>query len=458
MKSADQDRLRQWLAQAAVVVMVCVSVVAPPIVISSGVPFFKLEQLLIPVVVAGYVWLALAGIARTVRFNGMFLVGLAFVICNFISIVYGAAMLGHPVDYRDYLELPKVLLPVAFFTIAYESELSETGLRRLLICFSVAALLVCFYAWSQFFGLSFTYKLNPYYSSGGQIDLALQYARRVYATAGNANVLGELTTWFVVLFMLAAILRAGSRVYFALLVLACAVTLVMTGSRYGLLTLALGTLLVLAFTARRSLPKLAFALLLVPLLGWTYLTVAQSNTRTLQRYQTLSDPLRIDSLRQRLDELWPPIWADFIRSPVVGHGPGKGFLLAGGGVGGYFDSEYLGTLTKLGIVGLLVYFGYYLYPFYLMRRGQQTIGLLPASSLAHFPASITVLQASFIMGVLALVMNLGMSTFYSPFLQGFLWLWLGLGARCAATISASLGTDALCTSQILPSTTEDALR
>jgi hypothetical protein len=25
-----------------------------------------------------------------------------------------------------------------------------------------------------------------------------------------------------------------------------------------------------------------------------------------------------------------------------------------------------------------------------------------------------------------------MSTFYSPFLQGFLWMWLGVGARSAA--------------------------
>jgi hypothetical protein len=42
------------------------------------------------------------------------------------------------------------------------------------------------------------------------------------------------------------------------------------------------------------------------------------------------------------------------------------------------------------------------------------------------------------MGGLALVMNIGMATFYMPFLQGFLWMWLGIGARCAMTIRESL--------------------
>jgi hypothetical protein len=47
------------------------------------------------------------------------------------------------------------------------------------------------------------------------------------------------------------------------------------------------------------------------------------------------------------------------------------------------------------------------------------------------------INASFIMGALALVMAIGMSTFYTPFLQGFLWLWLGIGAGAALRLNSA---------------------
>jgi len=426
------------MAQVCVIGMVCLSITAPAIVISPSLPYFKVEQLLIPIVLAGYVWLLLAGIARAIAFNGMFLVGFLYFTCNIVSISYGSSILGHTVDPRDYYELPKVWLPVAFFTIAYEAELSDSALRRLLTCFSLGVLLVCFYAWAQFLGLGFTYKLNSFYSAGGHVDIALDYAQRVYATVGNANVLGALMTWCVILFALAARYRIGSRLRSSLVAFACLVTLVMTGSRYGIVTLSLGLLLVLlskSITSHRRLPQLGLAIVLILLVFWTYVAVSRSNTRTMQRYQTLSSPLRIDSLRERLDQLWPPIWADFTQSPLVGHGPGKSFLRAGGGVGGYIDSEYLKVLREQGILGFLAFLGYYFYPLYLVGKGRRAavrgVACLP---LASASANLMVLQATLIMCVLALVMNIGMGTFYIPFLQGFLWLWLGIGARSAVTV------------------------
>jgi hypothetical protein len=41
------------------------------------------------------------------------------------------------------------------------------------------------------------------------------------------------------------------------------------------------------------------------------------------------------------------------------------------------------------------------------------------------------LRLSFIMVVTTLLMNVGMSTFYNAALQGFLWMWLGLGVAVA---------------------------
>ena len=52
----------------------------------------------------------------------------------------------------------------------------------------------------------------------------------------------------------------------------------------------------------------------------------------------------------------------------------------------------------------------------------------------RIPVTFTVLRLSFVMTVMAIIMNIGMSTFYNAPLQGFLWLWMGVGASAARTI------------------------
>lgn len=416
--------------------MVCLSVTAPAIVIGS-LPFVKVEELLLPVIVGAYLWLLLIGVARPIRFNGMFVIGFLYCACNGFSIWYGARILGHPVLLSDLYELPKVWLPVAFFTIAYEATLSESAIRRLLSYFSVSILLVCVYAWGQFFGLGFTYKLNPFYSIiGGHIEAALEYGRRVYATVGNPNVLGALMVFSVVLFVLAALFRVGGSIRNVFVALSCLVTLVMTGSRYGVLSIVLAFLLILLVAAtagRNRSARVAALLVVLPAFVWIFVAVATTNRETLERYQTLKKPLQIDSLRERLEGGWIEGWSDFKSSPVFGHGPGKAFLSPHGGV---IDSEYLSVLREKGSVGFLVFLCYYLYPIYLIRNGRKAIRLSDPLT-EQLPAHAVCVNAGFVMGALALVMNVGMSTFYTPFLQGFLWLWLGIAAGCAARLSAA---------------------
>ena len=431
MNTTDHGVLRSGLSQACIISLICISVTAPAIVISQALPYFKLEALLVPVFAAIYGWLLLVGIVRPIRFNGMFVIGFLFFVCNAFSLWYGARILGHPILLRDSYELPKVWLPVAFFTIAYEATLSESSIRRLLSFFSVSILLVCVYAWSQFLGLGFTYKLNPLYSMGGHIDVALEYERRVYATVGNPNVLGELMTFCVILFVLAALFRVGSVLRNVLVAASCLITLAMTGSRYGLLNITFAFLLVLliAVTARRQrLTRVAVLLVLLPAFAWILVGVAASNRQTLERYQTLKEPMQIDSLRERLEGGWLQGWNDFESSPLFGHGPGKAFLFPHDRV---LDSEYLNVLREKGSIGFLAFLGYYLYPIYMNWKGRQTIRVTSFLT-EHAPGHVVCINAAFAIGILALLMNIGMATFYSPFLQGFLWLWLGVGAGCAA--------------------------
>src|SRR5262249_25946344 len=155
-----------------------------------------------------------------------------------------------------------------------------------------------------------------------------------------------------------------------------------------------------------------------------YQAVASSNLRTLERYQALQEPLRVDSFRQRVDDLWLEAWGDFKRSPLVGHCPGKGFFFWGDR---FVCCEYLSLVRETGSIGFFVFLAYYLYPLLLIRRGQRVLEGA-AEIQERFPAHAISIHSTFIMGTLALVMNLGMSTFYMPFLQSFLWLWLGVGA------------------------------
>ena len=125
-----------WIAelggQVAIIASICVSILAPPIRFSDNFPFLKAEQILLPLIVLFYLWFLLAGYVRPVRFNGMFVVGLIYSLCFAASTWYGASLLEHPVMLRDFYEIPKVLFPVLFFTLAYEAgwRAAEFDARR----------------------------------------------------------------------------------------------------------------------------------------------------------------------------------------------------------------------------------------------------------------------------------------------------------------------------------------
>lgn len=437
MNEIERNFLTHRLSQFVIIAMLSSAVIAPAIVFSSALPFFKIEQLLIPVFGFVYLWMVLVGIARPIRLNALFVIGSLYCLCNVISIWYGTTVLGHPVVLRDFYELPKVWLPVIFFTFGFESRLSEESYRKLILAFSVPVLLICLYAWAQFANLGFTYKLNAFYSSGGHIDLALRYARRVYATMGNPNTLGQLMDLCALLFLLAFLYRVGSRMVNLLVAIACVITLVMTGSRFGLVAAALGLLLtavLVSYAGRRELAKLGLLLAFLPVFVWVYQAVATSNQRTLERYETLRNPLDIDSLRERVDLLWKEEWRDFAESPVVGHGPAKSVFTLG-----YTDSEYLEVLRSQGLLGLVFFLAYYLVPLYLIAKGVRACRARAAFSSTRCPATIVCAQFGVIVAVLTLFMNIPMSTFYNPFLQGFFWLWLGVSAQAAKALQRSPG-------------------
>jgi hypothetical protein len=437
---ADPFGLGRKVLQTCLILMICLSILAPPIASGGTFPFLKVEQVLIPILFLLYAWLLMTGMVPMFRFNGMFVIGTAFTFSVLLSIWYGAIVLAQNVVMRDFYEIPKLWFPVIFFTMAYESKFSQRALGRLFYAYGLAILLVCFYAWAQWIGLPLTVTVNSYYSAGVH-DEALYLTRRVYSTMGNPNVLGLLLSWAVVCFTLALFARVGNRVWSGLILLSSVVTIAMTASRSGLMSAAVGIVLVVVLNfsssssfSRKRAVQVGLLLLLSSVIILITFQVVQSNPNAVSRYQELKHPGQVDSLRQRLDDLWLDALADFGHSPLLGFGPAK---IRFGGI--ITDSEYLDVLKQFGILGFVSYISYFLYPFFFLWKGlriaRKAPPLEPKLKIHAFAVRFT-----FIMVTLALLINVGASTFYSPFLQGFLWLWFGIGVRSARTIGETVET------------------
>ncbi|MGA8220497.1 MAG: O-antigen ligase family protein [Candidatus Acidiferrales bacterium] len=432
--------LPKRLGELCVISLLFLSITCPPIPVTSELSI-KVEHVLVLFIVAVYGWLLLAGLAKMFRFNGFFIVGAIYTVAVSISIWYGSAILNHSSLLRDYYEIPKLWLPIAFFTLAYESELSEASLRRLLKYIAAAVLLVCLYGWAQFLNLGFTHTLNTYYSGGAHHDRSLEILRRVYSTMGNPNVLGELMAWMLMVYIMAFLFKVGNRFLNVAVALSCLATIVMTASRYALLMalLAFGLILALATTAlkKRAAQIALLVLILVPIFVATFLAIELKNQSTMQRFDALKHPLEVESLRERMDKIWVEAVYYYELSPWVGHGPAKALF-----IDVWDDCEYLGILKRYGTVGFFPYIAYYLFPMFLIWKGlraaHQRAGPLMEDRI---PATYMAMRMGFAMTVMALVMNIGMSTFSNDELQAFLWLWLGLAARAAQTVVEASNAD-----------------
>jgi O-antigen ligase len=431
----ESDLGRKFLRFSTITLM-CLSIVAPVMRFTADF-WMKVDILLLPVVAVVYLWMLLTGLARPVRLNSLMIVAPVFATCIFISLVYGTKVLGHALWTSDLFDVVKPFLPVAFFTLAYEAELSESSLRVLLTALLFSAVLICIYAYGQWFDLGFTYALQPFYSGGLHDEGSLAHYRRVYSTISNPNFLGMLMTWLIAAFSLGALFRVGSRLCNLALLLGSIAVLAMTGSRYGFIDTAFALVLLFflpAPTEKSAVRRKTTLLLAVPVLLGGVLLVATTNKATLDRFQMLETPEKERSLRLRLDGLWRDAGELFLQSPLFGHGPAKSIF---GDV--FTDSEYLMVLKEYGLLGIVPYFCYFLLPLAMVWKGLRGVKDFGEALEREWPATYWALCASFILIVTALVMNVGMSTYFNLSLMAFLWMWMGIGASCARRLeSASL--------------------
>jgi len=424
--------LGQRFLRFTVIPVLLISILAPVVRVSETF-WLKPDELLLPLIALIYIWLMLAGMARPVPPNAMYAVAFAFMICICLSMIYGTKVIGHPLLARDFFELPKTLFPVLFFTLAYEADLPEKTLRTLAAILVPAILLICLYAYAQWFNLGLTSYLQPLYSGGLHDEGSLQHYRRVYSTMGNPNTLGILMTWTIAAFTVAALLRVMRRFWIVVALIASLITLAMTGSRYGLIDTVFALVLIFLLPAPAGKSKVkrnGTLLIAIPLVLSFILIIAATNPATIQRFEMLGTPLRENSLRMRLDTLWLDAIEQFRQSPILGQGPARVLFSEI-----YTDSEYLQILKMFGILGFLAYICYFLVPLGMIWKGIKKVKWAGSSLEREWRGTYWGLCFGFLVPLTCLVMNIGMGTYYDTSLLAFTWMWMGIGASCAKRIS-----------------------
>jgi O-Antigen ligase len=420
--------IAKFMGEAGLILIVCVAILAPAVTLNVNWPQVRTETLMIVLYALAYGVLQLMGFAKPLRFHAFYLIGALFSLSVGFSMMYGTLVLHHPLSYRDYFEIPKCWLPVLFFTIAYEAELTERGLNRMLDWLALAIALVCLFGWAQFLTLGIAARLTPLYTDmGHNYTVMLRYGR-IFSTMGNPNGLGQLMSWSMSIYVLAFLFGVGSRMRNLGVAAMCVITVALTSSRYGLLTCAGGLLIALmfGFFSRRRGWKLISLLFLIAVLVPVFAKTQSNSYWAAHRFEQLRNPLQVDSLRGRLDFLWIEAGDYFLSSPFVGHGPAKTVFEAV-----FTDSEYLDILKYYGVVGFLCYIAYFFWPLLEMMRGLRVARFLPVELEDRLRANLLVLRAGFAIFCLALLMNIGEFTFYNLELLGFVWLWAGLAVRAA---------------------------
>jgi len=425
------------IARLVVFTFLAAILLSPPIQLSRHFPYFRLEQLLLLLVGYGYLLGVLMRAVSPQRFSYLYVWGVLFSVLQIVSLLYGASVLQHQVVRSDYYEVLKVWLVVALFIVGYEARLGEPALRRFFAALGFCTFAVCLFGVAQYLGWSGAETLNPYFATAEHNIRGLTQSGRVYSTFGNANVLGQFLSAAAVCFMLAFLARVGRRLWTGPLGLFVMFCLILTGSRYALVVLVLGLLLLMlgAVTDPRQLLKVASAIILISIFVWILLGTTRGPFIHSERYQELRNPLEESSLRTRIDIMWREGWDEFRISPIVGHGPVK-HIFTGTGI----DSEYLDILRRYGLLGFTAYISIFLWILLKLKRGLRFTRGLKLSLDSPLRASSVMVQAGFILVVMDLLMNVGMSTYTNFQFGSFFWLFMGVAVRSAEFVGDVSGS------------------
>ena len=355
--------------QATVFLLLGILFLGPAIQIAPDLPFVMGDEVIV------YVTLLLVMGERLVASDrrglspmpkaGMAL--LLFIPLTMLTIANGAARFGVNPVRGDYFEFVKFGKYVIALYLASTVRINRRFLRSLSWGIAIAGFIVAVTAALQSFnfpGVRAFFSL-VYYASG--IDNMSDYlGSRAAGTIGNPN---ELALFVIAGLVFSASLlqltnRQSHRLTLAAFCLADALAIILSGSRMGFLGAALGVMLIVMRSKRRTAGLVAIGVIIAAFLVLVLLGIADVSNALPQGLHDTLYPLfnRAErfSPRHFIDILarfgmWQTAWTQAQSSLLLGYGPAKGaqFLLTSATV----DSEIFIVTLRYGLVGLAVWIG-----------------------------------------------------------------------------------------------------
>lgn len=348
----------KWLA-AAVLGM---GILLPSFKVASGLPDVRPEELLLVLFLLCLPWLRfkleparVAEIGRAIA---------ALLIVTLVSIIWARLFLHCRAGLRDLFELIKPLKYYFIILLVASAGLEKKGLERnfrWFWIFSGCFILACFLEYWNIGGIR--QYLLPY--APDKVALSRLASPRIMGLMGNPNYTG-LFLMLVISFAFSSLLfyrnsfRTG--IFYVAMFSLAGMAEFLTMSR----TAMAATLVSLVFigakfliSPRVSRRQAAIALGVIVLIMAVFLAAA--GEEFLWRYQAALHLDTNTSFQAKL-VFWQQAWDLYKQSPIFGWGPAKSLMT------GVVDNEYLLIARRYGLVGLIIYLGFYLSIFRLIRN------------------------------------------------------------------------------------------
>lgn len=360
-------------------------------------------------------------------------------ISMFISMMWGAGILGMPMSPRDLMEFVKIIKAWALFRLALAPWLDKNlvGMAKtLLVCISISAV-VGIVEWRDWMGLRNVLQAI-YVANAGDVG-----AWRMLGTVGNTNYYGYLMALGLALAVNLWNYNQ-QRAWRRLTVIAfglCGLALFLTYSRSAILAALLAICLSLLVriprlrykSAWRVLIRMRWQMLVITILVisavlWTWNQFQIMNAWTTQAEASLywrRSPIHRALYRLsfsevdrgfdvRIEKFWKPNVDLIAESPIFGWGAAKAEQMT------YTDNGFITTFRRYGFIGLLCFLLLYGQVSRMLFKGRRTS---PGDSIrGRFATIVLTIIAGY------MVANFFAEVFYQLQLMSLLWLLVGIAA------------------------------
>jgi|GEM_PF-1323911 len=337
------------------VFLIISSLLLPPISIKSTLPDIRFEEFIFYIFFP-FILLKppehkkLKGRAKTFAY-----VFMAFLVCMFISLIWGVMHFGVPTGSRDFVNFFKIAKYLIIFWVIYRFNYTDDELKTILYVVLGTLFISVTLGFLQLYGV---FGLDHITAPLFLQNRAYMATERLVGTFHNPNTYGSILLVGIIICLVLLFHKSlvKNRVLISALLVYFIAALILTVSRTDVAIFVFIAILIPVYnTYKHSINPLyvllfftGFVLLLIPLAGFLTYDI-------LVRYISGMNILQDQSFLMRLYS-WYINTKIFLQSPIVGWGTSEYLYTT------IVDNEYILMLRNFGILGTSVYIWFYFLP------------------------------------------------------------------------------------------------